>query len=104
MSPWENFFSSRRARRRSPIIMLVLFHRVIVAASPKIDLFESNRNREAMVNVTNSEVPRVPVSATEKDSQTPAEVQKELVRRAQAGDASAYEELVRLHQRRVLAV
>src|SRR2546429_7966732 len=26
MSPWESFFSSRSARRRSPIIMRVLFH------------------------------------------------------------------------------
>ena len=66
--------------------------------------FESIRNREAMANVTKSDNPRVAASPSEKDSQTPAEMQKELVRRAQAGDAGAYEELVRLHQRRVLAV
>src|SRR6266849_4194988 len=27
MSPWESFFSSRSARRRSTIIMAALFHR-----------------------------------------------------------------------------
>src|ERR1700691_5396075 len=26
MSPWESFFSSRKARRRSPIIMQALLH------------------------------------------------------------------------------
>src|SRR5579862_8594367 len=57
-----------------------------------------------MANVTNSEILRGAVTAAEKDLQTPAEKQKELVRRAQAGDVSAYEELVRIHQHRVLAV
>jgi len=40
----------------------------------------------------------------EKAAATPAEQQNALVRRAQAGDVSAYEELVRIHQHRVLAV
>jgi RNA polymerase sigma-70 factor, ECF subfamily len=35
---------------------------------------------------------------------TPAEIEKLLVRRVQQGDAGAYEELVRTHQRRVLGV
>ncbi|PYU24938.1 MAG: hypothetical protein DMG30_07080, partial [Acidobacteria bacterium] len=33
-----------------------------------------------------------------------ADVERELVRRAQAGDQFAYEELVRIHQPRLLAV
>jgi RNA polymerase sigma-70 factor, ECF subfamily len=57
-----------------------------------------------MANVTNSDVLRGAAPAGEKDLRTPAEDQKALVRRAQAGDVSAYEELVRIHQRRVLAV
>jgi RNA polymerase sigma-70 factor (ECF subfamily) len=57
-----------------------------------------------MANVTNSGVSPAVVAATEKEPLTPAELQKELVRRAQAGDASAYEDLVRIHQHRVLAV
>lgn len=40
----------------------------------------------------------------DKDALTPAEMQKALVLRAQAGDVGAYEELVRIHQHRVLAV
>jgi RNA polymerase sigma-70 factor (ECF subfamily) len=57
-----------------------------------------------MANVTNSEALRGLEAASEKDALTPAEQQKVLVRRAQAGDVSAYEELVRIHQHRVLAV
>ena len=59
-----------------------------------------------MANVTNSGTLRGTEAANEKEkpSLTPAEHQKELVRRAQAGDVSAYEELVRIHQHRVLAV
>src|SRR5256885_6722164 len=33
MSPWESFFSSRSARRRSPIIIAGLFHRSVWKAS-----------------------------------------------------------------------
>jgi RNA polymerase sigma-70 factor (ECF subfamily) len=57
-----------------------------------------------MANVTNSEVPRGADGAKESESLTPAEKQKALVRQAQNGDVSAYEELVRIHQHRVLAV
>lgn len=44
------------------------------------------------------------VATGDKDALTPAEMQKALVLRAQAGDVGAYEELVRIHQHRVLAV
>jgi RNA polymerase sigma-70 factor (ECF subfamily) len=59
-----------------------------------------------MANVTNSGTLRGAESTNEKEkvSSTPAEEQKKLVRRAQAGDVTAYEELVRIHQHRVLAV
>jgi RNA polymerase sigma-70 factor (ECF subfamily) len=57
-----------------------------------------------MADVTNSGAIRGTTATDEKTSPTPAEKQKELVRRAQAGDVSAYEDLVRLHQSRVLAV
>ena len=57
-----------------------------------------------MANVTNSEAFRGTGAAKEKSSLTPAEQQNALVRRAQNGDVSAYEELVRIHQHRVLAV
>jgi len=39
-----------------------------------------------------------------KEPLTPAEEERVLVRRAQAGEVAAYEELVRIHQHRVLAV
>jgi RNA polymerase sigma-70 factor (ECF subfamily) len=57
-----------------------------------------------MANVTNSDTLRGIEAAAEKEPLTPAEQQKVLVRRAQDGDVSAYEELVRIHQHRVLAV
>src|SRR5579871_4881048 len=57
-----------------------------------------------MANVTNSDMERPAPGAVEKETLTPAEQQKALVRRAQNGDVSAYEELVRIHQHRVLAV
>lgn len=59
-----------------------------------------------MANVTNSEAPRSAEAVSEKaaGAAASAEKQKDLVRRAQKGDQSAYEELVRLHQHRVLAV
>ena len=57
-----------------------------------------------MANVTNSEPLRGSEAANEKEPLSPAEEQKVLVRRAQNGDASAYEELVRLHHHRVLGV
>jgi RNA polymerase sigma-70 factor (ECF subfamily) len=61
-------------------------------------------NREAMANVTNTGILRGAQAAAGKEALTPAEKEKALVRRAQAGDAGAYEELVGIHQRRVLAV
>src|SRR5580692_4941607 len=58
-----------------------------------------------MANVTNSDILRASdAAANANDALTPAEQQKVLVRRAQDGDVSAYEELVRIHQHRVLAV
>ena len=63
-----------------------------------------SRNRETMANVTNSEAQRGAVAAGEKEPSASAERQKDLVRRAQQGDVGAYEELVRIHQHRVLAV
>jgi RNA polymerase sigma-70 factor (ECF subfamily) len=57
-----------------------------------------------MANVTNSEALRGVEAPGEKPAASPAEQQNALVRRAQAGDVSAYEELVRIHQHRVLAV
>src|SRR5271168_2542556 len=36
MSPWESFFSSRSARRRSPIIISELFHSVLGKASRRL--------------------------------------------------------------------
>ena len=62
-----------------------------------------------MANVTNSDALRASEEAREKesrdkDAKAPGDLQRDLVRRAQAGDVSAYEELVRIHQRRVLAV
>jgi RNA polymerase sigma-70 factor, ECF subfamily len=57
-----------------------------------------------MANVTNSEAPRRTEAQTEREAAASPEGQRELVRRAQRGDVSAYEELVRIHQHRVLAV
>ena len=73
-----------------------------MTASGKVDFSEAARNRKAMANVTNSGAAGGTVAA--KEVATPAELEKQLVRRAQGGDASAYEELVRIHQHRVLAV
>src|ERR1019366_8028195 len=105
MSPWESFFTSRKARRRSPIIMLALFHRAIVPASEKVDLSRMRCNLNSMANVTKSDFIRRGTQAGKgTEPLTPAEEEKLLVRRAQEGDTSAYEQLVRIHQRRVLAV
>ncbi len=57
-----------------------------------------------MGNVTNSEALRESPDKSQAATATAAEKQRELVRKAQAGDVGAYEELVRIHQRRVLAV
>ena len=57
-----------------------------------------------MANVTNSGISQGEPPAGAADALTPAEKEKLLVRQAQGGDAGAYEELVRTHQHRVLAV
>jgi len=57
-----------------------------------------------MANVTNSEISRGAEDGNRNEPQTPAETEKELVRRVQGGEVEAYEELVRTHQHRVLAV
>jgi RNA polymerase sigma-70 factor, ECF subfamily len=57
-----------------------------------------------MVNVTKSGVNGGVLAGEEGHLLTPPEEEKLLVRRAQDGDVHAYEELVRIHQRRVLAV
>jgi RNA polymerase sigma-70 factor (ECF subfamily) len=57
-----------------------------------------------MANVTNSGTLRATDAASVQEVLTPADQQRALVRRAQDGDVSAYEELVKLHQHRVLAV
>jgi len=57
-----------------------------------------------MANVPNSEASRGERGGKADPALTPAEQEKRVVRRAQAGDVSAYEELVRTHQQRVLAV
>ena len=57
-----------------------------------------------MANVTKSELSRGSKASAVKEPLTPAEEEKVLVRRAQAGEVAAYEELVRIHQHRVLAV
>src|ERR1700730_6699444 len=57
-----------------------------------------------MANVTNSGTSQGAQTAAAGEPMTPAEKEKLLVRRAQNGDVSAYEDLVRTHQHRVLAV
>ena len=57
-----------------------------------------------MANVTNSGINQGARAAATVGPITPAEKEKLLVRRAQGGDVSAYEDLVRTHQHRVLAV
>ena len=57
-----------------------------------------------MANVTNPVIPRGPQGGKETEALTPAEAERVLVRRAQDGDVTAYEELVRIHQQRVLGV
>jgi len=57
-----------------------------------------------MANVTKLGITRGERAGRPGEPLTPAEEEKLLVRRAQEGDTSAYEELVRTHQRRVLGV
>lgn len=53
---------------------------------------------------TGAAAPSLGVSGSVRRPSANAEADRELVRRAQAGDQSAYEELVRIHQPRLLAV
>jgi DNA-directed RNA polymerase specialized sigma24 family protein len=57
-----------------------------------------------MANVTKPGIDRGAGTGTADDALTPAEKEKLLVRRAQGGDVGAYEDLLRTHQRRLLAV
>jgi RNA polymerase sigma-70 factor, ECF subfamily len=57
-----------------------------------------------MANVTNPGRGKASPVAEAGDALTPGEKEKLLVRQAQNGNVSAYEELVRIHQHRVLAV
>src|SRR5882724_1066183 len=57
-----------------------------------------------MANVTHSGISQGAGSAAAGEPMTPAEKEKLLVRRAQNGEVSAYEDLVRMHQHRVLGV
>jgi len=57
-----------------------------------------------MANVTKPVILGGQAAVPEGKSLTPAESEKDLVRRAQRGDDSAYEVLVRIHQHRLLAV
>src|SRR5579862_6946608 len=57
-----------------------------------------------MANVTKSDLTRGAQPGKDREALTPAEEEKLIVRLAQAGDVAAYEELVRIHQHRVLAV
>src|SRR5258708_820690 len=57
-----------------------------------------------MANVTNSDISQGQPATGAGEPLTPAEQEKLLVRRAQDGDVGAYEDLVRTHQHRVLAV
>src|ERR1700674_218635 len=57
-----------------------------------------------MANVTNSGTSQGAQAAAAGEPMNPAAKKKLLVRRAQNGDVSAYEDLVRTHQHRVLAV
>jgi RNA polymerase sigma-70 factor (ECF subfamily) len=57
-----------------------------------------------MANVTKSEIPGGQPVGPEGKLLTPAESERDLVRRAQRGEEGAYEILVRTHQHRLLAV
>jgi RNA polymerase sigma-70 factor, ECF subfamily len=57
-----------------------------------------------MANVTKPSIDRGAGTGAADDALTPAEKEKLLVRRAQEGDVGAYEDLLRAHQRRLLAV
>ena len=57
-----------------------------------------------MRNVPKVEDVQAPAAAPPASRQANTEAERQLVRRAQGGDQSAYEELVRIHQHRILAV
>jgi RNA polymerase sigma-70 factor, ECF subfamily len=86
------------------MIISALFHRAIVPASEKVAKSRMRCNLKSMANVTKSDIARGMQTGKEIETVTPAEAERVLVRRAQQGDATAYEDLVRIHQHRVLAV
>src|SRR5437764_5546169 len=122
MSPWENFFSSRSARRRSPIIMALLSPSVKGSASTNFVFFSETddaasnmpagtsgnkgRNLQTMARVPKPELESAsaPLTKPAPANVTAVTDDRELVRRAQAGGKEAFEELVRRHQHRVFAV
>ena len=57
-----------------------------------------------MRNVPKVEDAQAPAASLPASRQANNEAERQLVRRAQAGDQSAYEDLVRMHQHRILAV
>src|SRR6202795_3797593 len=128
MSPWESFFSSRSARRRSPIIMAALFHvdtrlarRNLAFANLKRLMQASESGlpyswKPSYIRRNRNDMPRVPkveplgppastAGAKPPGAKAPGAVDdRELVRRAQGEDQEAFEELLRRHQHRVFAV
>src|SRR6202795_5205428 len=128
MSPWESFFSSRSARRRSPIIMAALFHvdtrlarRNLAFANLKRLMQASESGlpyswKPSYIRRNRIDMPRVPkvepleppagsAGAQPPAAKDPGAVDdRELVRRGQGEDQEAFEELIRRHQHRVFAV
>src|SRR6266566_4538176 len=119
MSPWESFLSSRKVRRRSPIIMGVLFHAGKSEASGNFWPAElkhlcvcRNGQTEKVNQVDMGHAPKLEPSNTPQPA-TPASrgtllagaaEDRSLVRQAQGGSKEAFEELVTRHRHRVFAV
>src|SRR3989442_10909675 len=119
MSPWESFLSSRKVRRRSPIIMGVLFHAGKSEASGNFWPAELKHlcvcgngqtekvNQEDMGHAPKLEPSNTPQPATPAGRGTlpgGAAEDRSLVRQAQGGSKEAFEELVTRHRHPVFAV